>query len=174
MKYYSFNTYLREQYGEKVQRISLNAGLSCPGLDGADGERCVFCNESGFSLFAGTELSLEEQIRISIERYRNRGIGKFIATGFAEAGANLMIASRKIENCEKTASELESHGIKAIATKMDVAVEEDVNNMIDMTMKEFGKIDILVNNAGITWGAPTLDFPLEKWDRIFDVNIKGL
>jgi NAD(P)-dependent dehydrogenase (short-subunit alcohol dehydrogenase family) len=103
-----------------------------------------------------------------------RGIGKFIATGLAEAGANLMLASRKVQNCEKTASELKSaHGIRAVATKMDVSIEADVQLMLDMTIKEFGTVDILVNNAGITWGAPTLDYPQDKWDKIFDVNVRG-
>ena len=103
-----------------------------------------------------------------------RGIGKFIATGLAEAGADLVIASRKIENCEKTAEELmKAHGIKAKAYKLDVAVKEDIEHLLDAAVKDFKTIDILVNNAGQTWGTPTLDFPLEKWDQIFNVNIRG-
>jgi NAD(P)-dependent dehydrogenase (short-subunit alcohol dehydrogenase family) len=102
-----------------------------------------------------------------------RGIGKFIATGLAEAGANLVLASRKAENCEKTAAELSSLGVKAVGKRLDVSVQEEIQNLLDFTVKEFGKIDILVNNAGLTWGAPTLDFPLEKWDQIFNVNIRG-
>lgn len=112
--------------------------------------------------------------KVAIVTGGGRGIGKFIATGLAESGANLMIASRKLETCQKTAAELaEKCGIKAVAAKMDVAIEADVTAMVEATMKEFSRIDVLVNNAGITWGAPTLDFPLEKWDRIFDVNVKG-
>ncbi|TFH38281.1 MAG: glucose 1-dehydrogenase [Chrysiogenales bacterium] len=111
--------------------------------------------------------------KVAIVTGGGRGIGKFIATGLAEAGANLVIASRKIENCEKTAAELAGLGVKTLAVKLDVSVEENIRNLLDRVMKEFGKIDILVNNAGLTWGAPTLDFPLEQWDRIFNVNIRG-
>lgn len=111
--------------------------------------------------------------KVAIVTGGGRGIGKFIATGLAEAGASLVIASRKIENCEKTAKELGIYGARAIAVKLDVSDREQIQNLLDVTMKEFGKIDILVNNAGLTWGAPTLDFPLEKWDQIFNVNIRG-
>jgi len=111
--------------------------------------------------------------KVAIVTGGGRGIGKFIATGLAEAGASLVIASRKVENCEKTAKELSALGVKAIAVKLDVADRDQCKNLIDVTMKELGKVDILVNNAGLTWGAPTLDFPLEKWDAIFNVNIRG-
>ncbi len=103
-----------------------------------------------------------------------RGIGKFIATGLAEAGANLVIASRKIENCEKTAKELAALGVETMAVKFDVSIKEDCERLRAEALKKFGKIDILVNNAGQTWGAPTIDFPLEKWDRLFEVNIRGV
>jgi len=103
-----------------------------------------------------------------------RGIGKFIAIGLAEAGAHVVIASRKVANCEKVAEELAGLGVKTLALKCDMASEEDIANLVDATMKEFGTIDILVNNAGITWGAPTLDFPLDRWDKIFAVNVRGV
>ena len=103
-----------------------------------------------------------------------RGLGKFIATGLAEAGADIVIASRKIENCEDTAAELGKLGVKTLAVKCDMGKEEDITALVDKTMSEFGKIDIVVNNAGVTWGAPTLDFPLDKWDKVFDVNVRGV
>ncbi len=103
-----------------------------------------------------------------------RGIGKFIATGLAEAGANVVIASRKIENCNEAAEELKSNGVKTLAVKCDMAIKEDIENLVDAAVNEFGSIDILVNNAGVTWGAPTLEFPLDKWEKVFDINVKGL
>ncbi|MFA5519983.1 MAG: SDR family NAD(P)-dependent oxidoreductase, partial [Spirochaetota bacterium] len=104
-----------------------------------------------------------------------RGIGEFISTGLAEAGANLVIASRKVENCKEVAEKLsQKHGIKAIGVKCDLGVKEDIEAMVDEAVKEFGKIDILVNNAGVTWGAPTLEFPLDGWDRVFNVNVRGV
>ena len=103
-----------------------------------------------------------------------RGIGSFIAAGLAEAGADLVIASRKIQNLEKEAEELRKLGVKAIPVKCDMESKEDIDNLVKTAVQEFGTIDILVNNAGLTWGAPTLDFPLDKWDKIFNVNVRGL
>ncbi len=112
--------------------------------------------------------------KVSIVTGGGRGIGKFMATGLAEAGSNVVIASRKLENCEKEVQELEKLGVKALAVKCDMAKKDDIDNLVKTTMDKFGTIDILVNNAGLTWGAPTLDFPLDKWEKIFDVNIKGI
>ncbi len=112
--------------------------------------------------------------KVAIVTGGGRGIGKFMATGLAEAGAKLVIASRKVENCEQAAKELEALGAQVLVLKLDMASKEDIENLVTATMEEFGRIDILVNNAGITWGAPTLDYPLEQWERIFDVNVKGV
>ncbi len=112
--------------------------------------------------------------KVAIVTGGGRGIGKFMATGLAEAGANVVIASRKLESLEKEVQELEKLGVKALAVKCDLAKKEDIENLVKTTMDKFGTIDILVNNAGLTWGAPTLDFPLDKWEKIFDVNVKGV
>jgi gluconate 5-dehydrogenase len=112
--------------------------------------------------------------KVSIVTGGGRGIGSFIAKGLAEAGSNLVIASRKLANCEKEAEELKALGVKALAVKCDMGSEPDITNLVDATMKEFGRIDVLVNNAGVTWGAPTLDFPLDAWDKIFSVNVRGV
>ncbi len=103
-----------------------------------------------------------------------RGIGRFIATGLAEAGANIVIASRKFERLEKAASEIASLGVKCTPVKCDMGNRDDILNLVQSAVKEYGAIDILVNNAGVTWGAPTLDFPLEQWDKIFGVNVRGV
>ena len=104
-----------------------------------------------------------------------RGIGKFIAAGLAEAGADLILTSRKMKNLEDTAKELETnHKIRAIAIACDMSKEDTIDNMLTEAQKKFGHIDILVNNAGATWGAPTLEFPLEKWDHLFNVNVRGV
>jgi gluconate 5-dehydrogenase len=103
-----------------------------------------------------------------------RGIGKFIATGFAEAGADLIISSRKMKNLKATAHELEEEfGITALPVVCDMAEEESIANMLKVATAGFPRIDILVNNAGITWRAPTLEFPLDRWDHVFNVNIRG-
>ena len=104
-----------------------------------------------------------------------RGIGKFIATGLAEAGANLILTSRKMKNLESTARELEdAYGIKAFPIAGNLEKPEEIDAVVKAAMDHFGRIDILVNNAGYTWGAPTLDFPLERWDQIFSVNVRGV
>lgn len=104
-----------------------------------------------------------------------RGIGKFIATGFAEAGADLILTSRKMKNLESTAKELEAeYHVKVVPIACDMGKEENVEAMLQEAVKQFGRIDILVNNAGATWGAPTLEFPLEKWDQLFNVNVRGV
>lgn len=103
-----------------------------------------------------------------------RGIGRFISNGLAEAGANVVVASRKLENCEETAQKLREFGVEALPVKCDMLSIEDIGNLVDVTVTKFGKIDVLFNNSGITWGAPTLDFPLDKWEKVFDINVRGL
>lgn len=104
-----------------------------------------------------------------------RGIGKFIATGLAEAGANLILASRKMENLENTARELEAQfGIQALPVAGNLEKPQEIEGIVKAAMDRFGRIDILVNNAGYTWGAPTLEYPLEGWDKVFNVNVRGV
>lgn len=113
--------------------------------------------------------------KVAIVTGGGRGMGQFMAEGLAEAGANLVLASRKVENCEETGKALaEKNGIKYLAVKCDLAKKEDIDSLVDAAMKEFGRIDILINNSGVTWGAPTLEFPLDAWDKIFNVNVRGV
>jgi len=104
-----------------------------------------------------------------------RGIGKFISTGLAEAGADLILTSRKMQNLEAAAQEFskEYHG-QVLPIACDMSKEEDIENMLKTATQKFPRIDILVNNAGATWGAPTLSFPLEKWDYVFKVNVRSV
>ncbi len=104
-----------------------------------------------------------------------RGIGKFIATGLAEAGADVIISSRKLANLEKTAAEIEKQcSVRALPVACDLAKEDDIERLVKTALEQFPRIDILVNNAGVTWGAPTLDFPLERWDQLFNVNVRSV
>jgi NAD(P)-dependent dehydrogenase (short-subunit alcohol dehydrogenase family) len=102
-----------------------------------------------------------------------RGLGEQIATGFAEAGANVVLCSRKVEACQEVAKKLEELGVKALALKCDISNPEDVQYVVEETMKEFGQIDILVNNSGATWGAPAAEMPLEAWQKVINVNVTG-
>jgi NAD(P)-dependent dehydrogenase (short-subunit alcohol dehydrogenase family) len=104
-----------------------------------------------------------------------RGIGKFIATGLAEAGADLILASRNLSNLEDTARELEKEcGISALPLACDLQKPEEIDVMVKAAVERFGRIDILVNNAGFVWPAPTLEFPLKGWDMTFNINIRGV
>ncbi|MCK6257290.1 SDR family oxidoreductase [Fictibacillus sp. KIGAM418] len=102
-----------------------------------------------------------------------RGLGQQIAEAFAEAGASVVLCSRKVEACEEAAQKLKQLGIKTLALKCDISNPEDVQSVIDRTLQEFDSIDILVNNSGATWGAPAAEMPYEAWKKVIDVNVTG-
>ncbi|MDN7243201.1 SDR family oxidoreductase [Planococcus sp. N028] len=102
-----------------------------------------------------------------------RGLGAQIAEGFAEAGANVVICSRKIEACQEMSDKLKAKGVRSLALACDVTNPEDVKNVVQKTIEEFGSVDILVNNSGATWGASVLDMPLDAWQKVMNVNVTG-
>ncbi|NPV27537.1 MAG: SDR family oxidoreductase [Firmicutes bacterium] len=112
--------------------------------------------------------------RVAIVTGGSVGLGQQMGIALAEAGANVVLAARKVERCEAAADKIKKElGVKAIPVRCDVSKWEDVENLVATTLKEFGKIDILVNNAGATWGAPAVDYPLKGWQKVIDVNING-
>lgn len=102
-----------------------------------------------------------------------RGLGAQIAEGFAEAGANVVLCSRKVEACEEVAKQLEAKGVRTLALACDVTDPQDVKNVVEKTVEAFGTIDILVNNSGASWGAPVSEMPLEAWNKVMAVNVTG-
>ncbi|MBY0096818.1 SDR family oxidoreductase [Mesobacillus maritimus] len=102
-----------------------------------------------------------------------RGLGEQIAEGFAEAGANLVLCSRKEEACVEVAEKMKKLGVEALALKCDVTSQEDVNKVVKAALDKFGRIDILVNNSGASWGAPAEEMPLEAWNKVMNVNVTG-
>lgn len=94
-----------------------------------------------------------------------RGLGAQIAQGFAEAGANVVLCSRKVEACEEVAAGLEKLGVQTLALACDVTKPEDIANVVAQTITTFGRIDILVNNSGASWGTPAIDMPYEAWQK---------
>ena len=104
-----------------------------------------------------------------------RGIGEGIALVLAREGANVVVNSRKAEDCEGVVQKIVSSGGKAIAIGGDVGEKADVVAMVSETIKQLGAVDILVNNAGIE-GTPCLtkDLSEEQWDRVLGVNLKGV
>ncbi|MCU9614416.1 SDR family oxidoreductase [Caldibacillus lycopersici] len=103
------------------------------------------------------------------------GMGKAIAALYAKEGAKVIVADLNIDGAEQVAAEITSNGGTAKAVQANVAKLEDIENMIDTAVNEFGTLDILVNNAGIMDGfEPVGEIPDEKWDLIFEVNTKGV
>jgi NAD(P)-dependent dehydrogenase (short-subunit alcohol dehydrogenase family) len=103
-----------------------------------------------------------------------RGLGQQIAEAYAEAGANVVVCSRNLEACQQISETLKEKGVRSLAFKCDVANQDDIQQVVDETIKEFGRIDILVNNSGVSWGAPALEMPADKWDKVMDINLKAV
>jgi NAD(P)-dependent dehydrogenase (short-subunit alcohol dehydrogenase family) len=102
----------------------------------------------------------------------SRGIGRAIAKGFAEAGADVLICARKAPELEATSSEIRAMGRQCVPVVADVRNGEEVERMVERALQEFGKIDILVNNAGGTFRAPLLDLGERGWDAVIRENLK--
>ncbi|MEH7307310.1 SDR family oxidoreductase [Neobacillus drentensis] len=111
--------------------------------------------------------------KVAIVTGGGRGLGQQIAEGFAEAGAHVVVCSRKLEACEEVSDGLKKLGVDTFALKCDVTNPEDVRKVVEQTMERFGRIDILVNNSGASWGAPVEEMPLEAWKKVMDVNVTG-
>ena len=109
--------------------------------------------------------------RVSVITGGATGLGLQMATALAEAGSNIVVCSRKLENCEAVAHQLEKLGAQALAVACDVTKPEQIEAMRDATLKRFGRVDVLVNNAGRAWSAPPEEMPLERWNQIMDLNV---
>ena len=103
----------------------------------------------------------------------SRGLGLQLAHALGEAGAKIMLSSRKAEDLEQAAAELQGAGIDARWIAADCAKESEIVRLADETLQRMGDVDILVNNAGASWGAPAEDHPLEAWDKVMNLNVRG-
>jgi NAD(P)-dependent dehydrogenase (short-subunit alcohol dehydrogenase family) len=101
------------------------------------------------------------------------GIGKSIATGLAEAGADVVAVSRRADAVSETATIIRALGRSTLEATADVTCRDDIQRVIDRMLAEMGGIEILVNSAGITKKIPSLELADEDWDRIMTVNLKG-
>lgn len=104
----------------------------------------------------------------------SRGLGLQIAEALGEAGAKILLTSRKAADLEEAAADLSARGIDARWVAADASHGDDVKRVVDEAMQRLGRIDILVNNAGATWGAPAEDYPLEAWDKVMNLNIRSM
>ncbi|MCC2635749.1 MAG: gluconate 5-dehydrogenase [Ramlibacter sp.] len=103
----------------------------------------------------------------------SRGLGLQMAHALGEAGARVMLSSRKAGDLEEATADLQAAGIDARWIAADCAREEDIRKLADGTLERMGDIDILVNNAGAAWGAPAEDHPVEGWDKVMNLNVRG-
>jgi len=109
--------------------------------------------------------------KVAIVTGGGSGIGRQMAEGLAEAGAELVLCGRKVARCEEAAAAMPT---RALALRCDVSDKASVDELVQRTVDEFGRVDILVNNAGTVWGSPPEDMPLEGWQKVVDVNLTGV
>ncbi|HEY8358526.1 MAG TPA: SDR family oxidoreductase [Ramlibacter sp.] len=103
----------------------------------------------------------------------SRGLGLQMAHALGEAGARIMISSRKADDLEEATGDLQAAGIDARWIAADCAREEDIHRLAAQTLERMGDVHILVNNAGAAWGAPAEDHPLAAWDKVMNLNLRG-
>ena len=111
--------------------------------------------------------------RVAIITGGSIGLGRQMAEGLAEMGANLVLCARKKERCRQAAEELQQLGVKAMAMECDVKSAASIQEMVDATVAQFGRIDVLINNAGISWGAPVEQMTLQDWNKVLETNLTG-
>ena len=104
----------------------------------------------------------------------SRGLGLQIAEALGEAGAKVMLTSRKASDLEESAAHLQSKGIDTRWIAADASQPAEIARVAADAMERLGQVDILVNNAGATWGAPAEDYPIDAWDKVMNLNIRSI
>jgi gluconate 5-dehydrogenase len=117
-------------------------------------------------------LSLEG--RTALVTGGSRGLGLQIAAALGEMGARVLVSARKQDELEAAVATLRAQGITADWVAADGAREAEVERLASEAIRRLGHVDILVNNAGATWGAPAEDHPLDAWDKVMNLNIRGV
>jgi NAD(P)-dependent dehydrogenase (short-subunit alcohol dehydrogenase family) len=103
-----------------------------------------------------------------------RGLGRYMTEALSDAGANVVLCSRKMEPLEEVRQEIDARGGSALALPCDVTDQKDVEKVVAGAEEAFGGVDVLVNNSGATWGAPPTEMPPEQFDRVLAVNVRGV
>jgi gluconate 5-dehydrogenase len=111
--------------------------------------------------------------RVAIVTGGSRGLGQEMAEGLAEAGASLMLCARRDEWLTPTVDAFRARGFMVEGMLCDVSKAADVQAVVDKTVSRFGKVDVLINNAGVTWAAEPEVLPLDKWQKVVDINLTG-
>ena len=103
----------------------------------------------------------------------SRGLGLQMAHALGEAGARVIVSSRKAADLQEAVASLKAAGIDASYVAADAGQPDDISRLASEALAQAGDIDILVNNAGATWGAPAEDHPLDAWDKVLNLNVRG-
>ena len=103
----------------------------------------------------------------------SRGLGLQMAHALGEAGAKIMLSSRKAADLEVATAELQAAGIDARWIAADCSKDSEITRLADETLQRMGDVDILVNNTGASWGAAAEDHPAEAWDKVMNLNVRG-
>jgi NADP-dependent 3-hydroxy acid dehydrogenase YdfG len=102
------------------------------------------------------------------------GLGEAASRELSKQGARLVLGARRIDRIDALAKELGNNGGKAVAVSTDVTKYEEVKNLVDTAVKEFGRVDVIINNAGLMPQSPLDRLKIEEWNQMIDVNIKGV
>ena len=111
--------------------------------------------------------------RVAVVIGGSSGIGRTIARGLAQAGADVAPTARRLDQVEAVAAEIEALGRRSLRVTSDVTDRSSLENLLRAAVEAFGKVDILVNSAGYNQRAPTLDFPEADWNRLIETNLNG-
>jgi len=102
-----------------------------------------------------------------------RGLGRYMAEALSDAGASVVLCSRKMEPLEEVCREIEAGGGRALAVECDVTDPDEVEKVVSAAVENFGSMDVVVNNSGATWGALPEEMPLDRFDQVMRVNVRG-
>jgi len=111
--------------------------------------------------------------RVAIVTGGSIGLGRQMAEGLAEMGANVVLCARKKDRCQEAAEELQQLGVKTLGLACDVKSEASIQDLVDAALSHFGRIDVLINNAGVSWAAPVEQTRLEDWNKVIETNLTG-
>jgi 2-deoxy-D-gluconate 3-dehydrogenase len=120
------------------------------------------------------EVTFDLKGKVAIVTGGGRGIGRAISLGLAGAGASVVVCGRTQKEIDGVAEEIRHKGGKALPVVTDLTVNEQIENLVNITIKEFGKIDLLVNNAARSFLRSLLDLREDGWDKVFNTNVKAV